>query len=91
MAAQRSPKQQADPAPEPVPNPAASHATPEGLAADASLDLAERIRLLEAWKGDSEALERADDEGMLGGDNPRLSRVQRLLIVLKEKLERGEC
>jgi hypothetical protein len=31
--------------------------------------------LLEAWKGDSEALERADDEGMLGGENPRLSRV----------------
>jgi hypothetical protein len=84
------PEAEAEPCPPPLPDPAATHPTPEALAADSALPLAERIRLLECWQVDSEALQRADDEGMQGGEQPRLSRVQKLLAVLKDKLERGE-
>ncbi len=78
------PRQVPEPAPEPIPDPAAAYSTPEELAADESLALEERIRLLERWEADDAALLRAEGEGMGGGERPRLGRVQRLLACLRQ-------
>jgi len=78
------------PEPEPLPDPSQAYETPEELAADEELSLEERIALLERWEADDAALVRAEGEGMGGGERPLLSRVSRLLALLREQLAADE-
>lgn len=55
--------------------------SPAKLAADKALSKAEKVKLLQCWHDDEEALIRASAEGLSGGEP---SRLQEVLEVLKE-------
>jgi len=57
--------------------------TPEGLAQDARLSKAEKIRILKKWREDEEQLCIASAEGMTGGTASNLKAVQRALDSLQ--------
>ena len=46
----------------------------------------EKLSILKAWETDERALQRAEDEGMGGGEHPHLHRVQEALAELNSKL-----
>lgn len=45
---------------------------------------AERLAILKAWEADERALQRAEDEGMGGGEHAHLQKVQEALMRLEE-------
>ncbi|WP_026941567.1 hypothetical protein [Hellea balneolensis] len=57
------------------------YGTPAKLTADKSLSDAEKVKLLQCWHDDEEALIRASAEGLSGGEP---SRLQEVLEVLKD-------
>lgn len=57
--------------------------TPEKLAADSSLSNEEKVRLLQCWHDDEEALIRASAEGLSGGQPSQLQEVLEVLKHLK--------
>ena len=46
--------------------------------------MAEKLSILRAWEADERALQRAEDEGMGGGEHAHLQRVLEALSQLKE-------
>jgi hypothetical protein len=56
--------------------PAAEFDAPKDVAHDPSLDHQDKKQILRQWRTDAEALTRAGDEGMSGGEPARLDEVQ---------------
>ena len=50
---------------------------------------AEKFAILEAWEADERALQRAEDEGMGGGEHAHLQKVQTALAHLRRRAERN--
>jgi len=48
------------------------------------IDLSEKLAILEAWEVDERALQRAEDEGMGGGEHAHLQKVQIALAHLRD-------
>jgi len=46
--------------------------------------VAEKLAILEAWEADERALQRAEDEGMGGGEHAHLQKVQTALAHLRD-------
>lgn len=46
----------------------------------------EKLSILKAWETDERALQRAEDEGMGGGEHAHLQRVQEALAELRNQL-----
>jgi hypothetical protein len=63
-------------------NPRSAYPSPEYLA-QSDLSHAQKLRLLERWKADEEALMRATGEGMGGGQPTMIARVERALESLR--------
>jgi hypothetical protein len=57
------------------------------------IGVAEKLAILEAWQADERALQRAEDEGMGGGEHAHLQKVQTALAHLKdvEEVTRFHC
>jgi len=51
---------------------------------EANIDVTEKLAILEAWEADERALQRAEDEGMGGGEHAHLQKVQAALANLRE-------
>jgi hypothetical protein len=45
----------------------------------------EKLSILKAWETDERALQRAEDEGMGGGEHAHLQRVQKALAELRSQ------
>lgn len=65
-------------------NPAREFARPTDVVAADGLALAEKLAILSAWEADERALQRAEDEGMAGGEHAHLHRVHEALARLRE-------
>jgi hypothetical protein len=52
------------------------------------LPVDDKERALESWEQDEKALQRATEEGMGGGEPPRLRSVKKAEIALKEQTKR---
>ena len=50
---------------------------------EANVGIAEKLAILEEWEVDDRALQRAEDEGMGGGEHPHLHKVQLALSQLR--------
>jgi hypothetical protein len=50
----------------------------------------EKLSILKAWEADERALQRAEDEGMDGGEHAHLHRVQEALVRLQSSETMGE-
>jgi hypothetical protein len=48
------------------------------------ISIAEKLSILKAWEADEKALQRAEDEGMGGGEHAHLQRVQEALGRLQQ-------
>jgi len=48
------------------------------------IDVSEKLAILEAWEADERALQRAEDEGMGGGEHAHLQKVQTALANLRD-------
>jgi hypothetical protein len=48
------------------------------------IGVAEKLAILKAWEADERALQRAEDEGMGGGEHAHLQKVQTALAHLRE-------
>jgi hypothetical protein len=57
------------------------------------IGVAEKSAILEAWEADERALQRAEDEGMGGGEHAHLQKVQTALAHLRdvEEVTRFHC
>jgi hypothetical protein len=57
------------------------------------IGVAEKLGILEAWEADERALQRAEDEGMGGGEHAHLQKVQTALAHLRdmEEVTRFHC
>src|SRR5215470_3435612 len=59
----------------------------------AGIPVSEKLSILKAWEADERALQRAEDEGMVGGEHAHLHRVQEALAQLNSphrEMEKGE-
>jgi hypothetical protein len=45
----------------------------------------QKLSILKAWEADERALQRAEDEGMIGGEHAHLHRVQEAIARLPEQ------
>jgi hypothetical protein len=64
-------------------NPASEFKRPMDVIAAANVGKAEKLAILKAWEADERALQRAEDEGMGGGEHAHLHRVREALICLR--------
>jgi hypothetical protein len=66
---------------------------PMDVVAAEDIGVAEKLAILEAWKADERALQRAEDEGMGGGEHAHLQKVQTALAHLRdvEEVTRFHC
>jgi hypothetical protein len=60
-------------------DPKSVYATPEQVLADPRLDRYGKKAILRTWQEDAEQLQRAEEEGMMGGERSMLTRVQNAL------------
>jgi len=65
-------------------NPASGFKRPMNVVASSDIAVAEKFAILRAWEADERALQRAEDEGMGGGEHAHLQRVQEALALLDE-------
>jgi hypothetical protein len=68
-------------------NPASKFRRPMNVVAASGIAASEKLAILRAWEADERALQRAEDEGMGGGEHAHLHRVQEALA----RLEEGGC
>ena len=68
-------------------NPASEFRRPMSVVAASGIAASEKLAILRAWEADERALQRAEDEGMGGGEHAHLHRVQEALA----RLEEGGC
>ena len=57
--------------------------TPNSIVMDEGLSREEKMELLNKWKADEEALQRAASEGLNGGEAPNLRKVQKAIDHLQ--------
>jgi hypothetical protein len=57
---------------------------PMDVVAAEDIGVAEKLTILEAWEADERALQRAEDEGMGGGEHAHLQKVQTALAHLRD-------
>jgi hypothetical protein len=60
-------------------DPTSVYATPEQVLADPRLDRYGKREILKTWQEDAEQLQRAEEEGMMGGERNMLTRVRQAL------------
>jgi hypothetical protein len=65
--------------------------TPMDVVEAYDLAAAEKLSILKAWEVDERALQRAEDEGMGGGEHAHLHRVQTALTHLRKELLPDRC
>jgi hypothetical protein len=65
-------------------NPAGRFKRPMDVVEAAGIPTAAKLSILKAWEVDERALQRAEDEGMSGGEHAHLQRVLEALGRLKE-------
>ena len=65
-------------------NPAREFERPTDVIAADNLAASEKLAILRAWEADERALQRAEDEGMGGGEHAHLHRVHEALMRLRE-------
>jgi hypothetical protein len=65
-------------------NPASEFKRPMNVVAASGIAASEKLAILRAWEADERALQRAEDEGMGGGEHAHLHRVQEALARLEE-------
>jgi ABC-type uncharacterized transport system ATPase component len=63
-------------------NPARKFQRPMDVVAAHHMAVAEKLAILKAWEADERALQRAEDEGMGGGEHAHLQKVQEALTRL---------
>ena len=68
-------------------NPASEFKRPMNVVVASGIAAAEKLAILRAWEADERALQRAEDEGMGGGEHAHLHRVQEALA----RLDEGRC
>ena len=61
------------------PNPAGRFRRPMDVVEAMGIPAGEKFTILKAWEADERALQRAEDEGMGGGEHAHLQRVQEAL------------
>jgi hypothetical protein len=66
-------------------NPASEFKRPMNVVAASDIATAEKLAILRAWEADERALQRAEDEGMGGGEHAHLHRVQEALARLGDR------
>ena len=64
-------------------NPARAYRRPMDVVEAADITLREKLTILKAWEADERALQRAEDEGMGGGEHAHLQRVQAAIIQVQ--------
>jgi hypothetical protein len=69
--------------------PAEEYRRPEDVTADPGLDRPDKRKILNQWEVDEQALSRASEEGMTGGEPSRLTEVQRERRKLPEEARRA--
>ena len=60
---------------------------PEEVVTDDSLNKGQKAKVLETWQNDAEALQRAEDEGMSGGESSKLIDVMKAKLKLDNSSE----
>jgi hypothetical protein len=65
-------------------NPASRFKRPMDVVEAAGIPIEAKFSILAAWEADERALQRAEDEGMGGGEHAHLQRVLEALSQLKE-------
>ena len=65
-------------------NPGCRFRRPMDVVEAIGIPVAEKRAILKAWEADERALQRAEDEGMGGGEHAHLQRVQEALGRLQE-------
>ena len=63
-------------------NPARTFGSPMAVVETDSIEPAAKLAILKAWEADEQALLRAEDEGMGGGEHAHLHKVQAALAHL---------
>jgi hypothetical protein len=66
-------------------NPARRFRRPIDIVGAAGMTILEKLAILRAWETDERALQRAEDEGMGGGEHAHLQRVQEALACLQDR------
>lgn len=66
-------------------NPAAAFRRPMDVIAAVDIAAAEKRAILKAWEADEQALQRAESEGMGGGEHSHLHRVREALTRLESE------
>ena len=66
-------------------NPANEFKRPMDVVTAIDIAVVEKLAILKAWEADERALQRAEDEGMGGGEHAHLHRAQEALIRLEER------
>jgi len=65
-------------------NPAGRFRRPMDVVEATGIPFVEKLSILKAWEADERALQRAEDEGMGGGEHAHLQRVQKALSQLQK-------
>ena len=65
-------------------NPARQFRRPMDVVEATGIPFVEKLSILKAWEADERALQRAEDEGMGGGEHAHLQRVQKALSQLQK-------
>ena len=66
-------------------NPASEFKRPMDVVGASDITAADKLAILRAWEADERALQRAESEGMGGGEHAHLHRVQEALTRLQEE------
>jgi hypothetical protein len=66
-------------------NPARRFRRPIDVIGAMGMTVLEKLAILKAWEADERALQRAEDEGMGGGEHAHLQRVQEALACLQDR------
>ena len=70
--------------PETTPSLARKFRHPIDVVEARNVGIAEKLAILEEWEVDERALQRAEDEGMGGGEHTHLQKVQLALLQLRK-------
>jgi hypothetical protein len=65
-------------------NPASEFKRPMDVVGASDITVADKLAVLRAWEVDEQALQRAESEGMGGGEHAHLHRVKEALTRLEE-------
>jgi hypothetical protein len=66
-------------------NPARAYKYPMDVVEALRITPLEKLAILKAWEADERALQRAEDEGMVGGEHAHLQRVQHAISHIQQQ------